>query len=160
VTVYDSLLAHEMRLYVECSGAINTLCERVLQTLFYEPLTHTGTSASSEAVMKRRGGDVVSVTAERRSVQKGETLQDTIPTLACYGDAVVLPYPDVGGSQLGCEILAKVIEDTARDMLHVRTKGAFADEKKGMKAGNGHTVSYIGEMMPLSGLSQGKEDTV
>jgi hypothetical protein len=73
----------------------------------------------------------------------------------------VLPHPDVGGSQLGCEVLAKVIEETARDVLHVRTKGAFADEKEGMKAGNGHTVSYdIGEMMPLSRLLQGKEDTV
>jgi hypothetical protein len=73
-------------------------------------------------------------------------------TLACYGDAVVLPvpHPDVGSSQLGCEALAKVIEETARDVLHVCTKGVFADEKEGMKAGKGHTVSYIGEMMPLS----------
>jgi carbamoyl-phosphate synthase/aspartate carbamoyltransferase len=56
--------------------------------------------------MKRCGGDVVSVTGERRGVQKSETLQDTNRTLACYGDAVVLPHPDVGGSQLGCEVLA------------------------------------------------------
>jgi hypothetical protein len=34
------------------------------------------------------------------------------------------------------------------------------DEKEGTKAGKGHTVSYIGEMMPLSGsrLSRAKQD--
>jgi carbamoyl-phosphate synthase/aspartate carbamoyltransferase len=82
-----------MRLYVRCSGPINILCEKVLHTLSYEPLTHTGTCASFEAAMKHCGGEVVSVTgtAERRSVQKGEMLQDTNRTLACYGDAVVSP---------------------------------------------------------------------
>jgi hypothetical protein len=56
----------------------------------------------------------------------------------------------LGSSQLACEVLTKVIEETARDVLHVGTKGAFVDEKEGMKAGKGHTVSYIWEMMPLS----------
>jgi hypothetical protein len=32
------------------------------------------------------------------------------------------------------------------------------DEKEGMKAGKGHTVSYIGEMMSLSRLSRAKQD--
>ena len=82
--------------------------------------------------------------------RKGETLQDTNRTLTCYGDAVLLPHPDFGSSLLCCEVLAKVIEETARDVPDMCTKGAFADEKEGMKAGKGHTVSYIGEMMPLS----------
>jgi hypothetical protein len=61
------------------------------------------------------GGDIVSVAAERRSIQKGETLQDTNQTLTCYGDAVLLPslpHPDVDSSLLCCEVLAKVIEET------------------------------------------------
>jgi len=69
MTVYDLfLLEHEMRIYVECSGATNIFCEKVLYTLSYEPLTHT--SASSEAAIKRCGGDVVCVTAKWRNVQK------------------------------------------------------------------------------------------
>jgi carbamoyl-phosphate synthase/aspartate carbamoyltransferase len=64
--------------------AINILCEKVLHTLSYEPLTHM--SASSEAAMKRCGGDVVSVTAERRSVQSCPIL-----TLAAYLDAKYSP---------------------------------------------------------------------
>jgi carbamoyl-phosphate synthase/aspartate carbamoyltransferase len=100
--IYDLFsLAHEMRLQVERSGALDILRGKVLCTLFYEPSTRT--SASFEAAMKRCGGDVVSVTAERSSVQKGETLQDTIRTLGCYGDAIVLRHPDVGSSQLAAK---------------------------------------------------------
>jgi carbamoyl-phosphate synthase/aspartate carbamoyltransferase len=95
--IYDLFsLAHEMRLQVERSGAVDILRGKVLCTLFYEPSTRT--SASFEAAMKRCGGEVVSVTADRSSVQKGETLQDTIRTLACYGDAVVLRHPDMGSA--------------------------------------------------------------
>ena len=100
--IYDLFsLAHEMRLQVERSGVVDILRGKVLCTLFYEPSTRT--SASFEAAMKRCGGEVVSVTADRSSVQKGETLQDTIRTLACYGDAVVLRHPDVGSSQLAAK---------------------------------------------------------
>ena len=100
--IYDLFsLAHEMRLQVERSGAVDILRGKVLCTLFYEPSTRT--SASFEAAMKRCGGDVVSVTADRCSVQKGETLQDTIRTLGCYGDAIVLRHPDVGSAQLAAK---------------------------------------------------------
>ncbi|KAI0262027.1 carbamoyl-phosphate synth [Gloeopeniophorella convolvens] len=100
--IYDLFsLAHEMRLQVERSGTLDILRGKILCTLFYEPSTRT--SASFEAAMKRCGGDVVSVTADRSSVQKGETLQDTIRTLACYGDAVVLRHPDVGSAQLAAK---------------------------------------------------------
>jgi carbamoyl-phosphate synthase / aspartate carbamoyltransferase len=100
--IYDLFsLAHEMRLQVERSGAVDILRGKVLCTLFYEPSTRT--SASFEAAMKRCGGEVVSVTADRSSVQKGETLQDTIRTLACYGDAIVLRHPDVGSAQLSAK---------------------------------------------------------
>lgn len=87
-------LAHEMRLHVERSGSLDLLRGRVLCTLFYEPSTRT--SASFEAAMKRLGGDVVAITAEQSSVAKGESLADTIRTLGCYGDAVVLRHPAVG----------------------------------------------------------------
>ncbi|MCV5191467.1 aspartate carbamoyltransferase, partial [Escherichia coli] len=64
----------------------------MLATLFYEPSTRT--SASFEAAMKRLGGEVISIATQHSSVQKGETLQDTLRTLACYADAIVLRHPD------------------------------------------------------------------
>ncbi|KZT60523.1 carbamoyl-phosphate synth [Calocera cornea HHB12733] len=90
-------IAHEMRLQVERNGSIDILRGRVLCTLFYEPSTRT--SSSFEAAMKRLGGEVVQVPTDRSSVVKGETLPDTIRTLACYTDAIVIRHPAVGSAQ-------------------------------------------------------------
>lgn len=75
-------VAHEMRLQVERNGSIDLLKGRILATIFYEPSTRTSTSF--EAAMKRLGGEVVQVTADNSSVVKGESLPDTIRTLARY----------------------------------------------------------------------------
>ena len=90
-------LAHEMRLQVERNGAVDILKGRVLCMMFYEPSTRT--SSSFDAAMKRCGGEVVQISADRSSVAKGESLADTVRTLGCYGDAIVLRHPDVGSSQ-------------------------------------------------------------
>ena len=90
-------LASEMRTQVEKTGSVDTLRGRVLCTLFYEPSTRTSTSF--EAAMKRCGGEVVQVTASTSSVVKGESLADTIRTVGCYSDAVVLRHPAVGSSK-------------------------------------------------------------
>lgn len=90
-------LAHEMQLQVERNGVLDILKGRVLCTVFYEPSTRT--SSSFDAAMKRCGGEVVTVNVDSSSVLKGETLPDTIRTLGCYADAIVIRHPDVGSSQ-------------------------------------------------------------
>ncbi|KAL7820937.1 bifunctional carbamoylphosphate synthase/aspartate carbamoyltransferase [Trichoderma gracile] len=85
-------VAQEMRLGVQREGVLNVLRGRVLCTLFYEPSTRT--SASFDAAMQRLGGRTIAISTSHSSVQKGETLQDTLRTLACYGDAVVLRHPE------------------------------------------------------------------
>ncbi|KAK3990125.1 pyrABCN [Cladorrhinum sp. PSN332] len=85
-------VAQEMRLGVERHGVIDLLSNRLLVTLFYEPSTRT--SASFDAAMQRLGGRVIPISTAASSVQKGETLQDTLRTVACYGDAIVLRHPD------------------------------------------------------------------
>lgn len=85
-------VAQEMRRGVQREGVLNLLRGRVLCTLFYEPSTRT--SASFDAAMQRLGGRTVVISTSHSSVQKGETLQDTLRTLGCYGDAVVLRHPD------------------------------------------------------------------
>ena len=94
-------LAHEMRLQVERNGTLDILKGKVLCMLFYEPSTRT--SSSFDTAMKRCGGQVVQVNPESSSVMKGETLPDTIRTLACYGDAIVLRHPDVGSARLAAK---------------------------------------------------------
>ena len=85
-------VAQEMRLGVQRHGVLDLLRGRLLCTLFYEPSTRT--SASFDAAMQRLGGRVVAIATSQSSTQKGESLQDTIRTLACYGDAIVLRHPD------------------------------------------------------------------
>ena len=99
VTQYDRkdlhllfTVAQEMRLGVQRSGILPILSNRVLCTMFYEPSTRT--SASFDAAMQRLGGRVIAINTDHSSTKKGETLQDTIRTLGCYGDAVVLRHPD------------------------------------------------------------------
>jgi carbamoyl-phosphate synthase/aspartate carbamoyltransferase len=94
-------LANEMRLQVERNGTLDILKGRVLCTLFYEPSTRT--SSSFDAAMKRCGGEVVAVGSDTSSVMKGETLPDTIRTLGCYADAIVIRHPDVGSARLAAK---------------------------------------------------------
>lgn len=85
-------VAQEMRLGVQRQGVLDLLRGRVLCTLFYEPSTRT--SASFDAAMQRLGGRTVVISTEHSSTKKGETLQDTLRTLGCYGDAIVLRHPE------------------------------------------------------------------
>lgn len=93
--------AQEMQLQVERNGILDVLRGKVIATVFYEPSTRT--CSSFDAAMKRCGGEVVNVNVDSSSVLKGETLPDTIRTLGCYADAIVIRHPDVGSSQLAAK---------------------------------------------------------
>jgi aspartate carbamoyltransferase catalytic subunit len=70
---------------------------KILANLFYEPSTRT--SSSFYAAMVRLGGSVIPINEVRfSSVAKGETLEDTIRTMQCYTDAIVLRHPEVGAA--------------------------------------------------------------
>ena len=94
-------VAQEMYLAVARQGVVDILKGRLLCTMFYEPSTRT--SASFDAAMQRLGGRTVAITTSHSSIQKGETLQDTIRTLACYGDAVVLRHPDPASASIAAK---------------------------------------------------------
>ena len=66
---------------------------KTIANLFYEPSTRT--SSSFYAAMTRLGGSVIPINeVNYSSVSKGETLEDTIRTLECYADAIVLRHYD------------------------------------------------------------------
>lgn len=91
-------VAQEMQVGVARQGVLDILKGRLLCTLFYEPSTRT--SASFDAAMQRLGGRTVAIATTHSSTQKGESLQDTIRTLGCYGDAVVLRHPDPTSAEI------------------------------------------------------------
>ena len=71
---------------------VPTLRGRTIVNLFYESSTRT--SSSFELAAKRLSADVVSVKATGSSVDKGESLKDTIATLGAYGpEAIVIRSP-------------------------------------------------------------------
>jgi|UniRef100_A0A6C0DYS6 aspartate carbamoyltransferase len=91
-TVLDLLSrATDMKTLVKTFGGADRLKHKIMTTLFYEPSTRT--SCSFRAAMLRLGGSVIDVNVDQSSIQKGETIEDTIQTLSCYSDVIVMRHP-------------------------------------------------------------------
>jgi aspartate carbamoyltransferase catalytic subunit len=89
--------------FAEVSGReikkVPTLRGRTVINLFYEASTRT--SSSFELAEKRLSADLVSIKAPGSSVDKGESLKDTIQTLSAYDPAaIVIRSPHVGAAAL------------------------------------------------------------
>ncbi|TJX15381.1 aspartate carbamoyltransferase [Tissierella creatinini] len=75
----------------------------LLGSLFYEPSTRT--RLSFEAAMLRLGGKVVGFSEPgSSSVQKGESLNDTLRTVGAYTDIIVMRHPKEGAPKLGADL--------------------------------------------------------
>jgi len=80
---------------------VPTLRGRTIVSLFYESSTRT--SSSFELAAKRLSADLVSVKSSGSSVDKGESLKDTIATLSAYGpEAIIIRHPHAGAAKLVC----------------------------------------------------------
>jgi aspartate carbamoyltransferase catalytic subunit len=89
--------------FAEVSGReikkVPALRGRTVVNLFYEASTRT--SSSFELAAKRLSADVVSVRSAGSSVDKGESLKDTVQTLSAYDPAaIVIRSPHVGAADL------------------------------------------------------------
>ncbi len=89
--------------FAEVSGReikkVPALRGRTVVNLFYESSTRT--SSSFELAAKRLSADVVSVRSQGSSVDKGESLKDTVRTLSAYDPAaIVIRSPHAGAAQL------------------------------------------------------------
>ena len=78
------------------------LSGKVQANVFLEPSTRTATSFAVS--MLRSGGSVFNINSETSSVQKGETLEDTIRTLESYADVIVMRHPVVGAADLAASV--------------------------------------------------------
>ena len=76
-----------------------TLRGRTVLSVFFEASTRT--ASSFELAAKRLSADTISLKASGSSVEKGETLKDTLLTLDAYGpDVVVIRHAQVGAAAL------------------------------------------------------------
>ncbi|HKJ26927.1 MAG TPA: aspartate carbamoyltransferase [Anaerolineales bacterium] len=106
--IYIFTVAHEMHEMVTRIGTFDLLKGKILANVFYEPSTRTSSSFTS--AMERLGGSVIPINEVRySSVSKGESLPDTIRTLECYTDVIVLRHPEVGASALAAKYAKKPI---------------------------------------------------
>lgn len=139
-------VAQEMRLGVQRQGVLDILKGKVLCTLFYEPSTRT--SASFDAAMQRLGGRTVAIATSSSSTVKGESLQDTIRTLGCYGDAIVLRHPDEASAAVAAKFSQVPIINGGNGSLEHPTQ-AFLDLftiREELGTVNGLTVTFVGDL--------------
>jgi len=72
---------------------------RTIINLFYEASTRT--SSSFELAAKRLSADVINVKSSGSSVEKGESLKDTIQTLSAYDpSAIIIRSPHAGAAAM------------------------------------------------------------
>ncbi|KAJ5813199.1 ATP-grasp fold subdomain 1 [Penicillium robsamsonii] len=139
-------VAQEMRLGVQRHGVLDLLKGRVLTTLFYEPSTRT--SASFDAAMQRLGGRTIAIATEHSSTQKGESLQDTIRTLGCYSDAVVLRHPEASSTEVAAKYSQVPVINGGNGALEHPTQ-AFLDLftiREELGTVTGLTITFTGDL--------------
>ncbi|MBI5082948.1 MAG: aspartate carbamoyltransferase [Chloroflexi bacterium] len=101
-------VAEAMRTMVAHIGTFDLLKGKILANLFYEPSTRT--SSSFLAAMERLGGSVIPINEVKySSVSKGESLPDTVRTLECYADVIVLRHPETGAAAIAAQAARKPI---------------------------------------------------
>lgn len=101
-------VAEAMRTMVAHVGTFDLLKGKILANLFYEPSTRT--QSSFMAAMQRLGGSVIPISEVKySSVAKGESLPDTVRTLECYADVIVLRHNEKGAAQIAADAAKKPI---------------------------------------------------
>lgn len=84
------------------------LKNKVIASLFFEPSTRT--RLSFETAIQNLGGKVIGFSdAATSSTKKGETLSDSILTVAKYADVIVLRHPVEGAARRAAELSNKPI---------------------------------------------------
>ncbi len=142
-------VAHEMRGMVERVGTFDLLKGKILANLFYEPSTRT--SSSFTAAMERLGGSVIPINEVRySSVSKGESLPDTVRTLECYADVIVLRHPETGSAAIAAKAARKPVIN-AGDGTGEHPTQALLDtftifEELGVGQVDGMTVTMLGDL--------------
>lgn len=91
----DQIIANPEKYSHICDG-------KILATLFYEPSTRT--RFSFEAAMLRLGGRVLGFSEPNSSsAAKGESISDTIRTIACYADIAAMRHPKEGAPRVAAQ---------------------------------------------------------
>jgi aspartate carbamoyltransferase catalytic subunit len=152
---YVFAVAHEMHVMVDHVGTFDLLKGKILANLFYEPSTRT--SSSFTAAMERLGGSVIPINEVKySSVAKGESLPDTVRSLECYADVIVIRHPEVGSAALAAKYAKKPVinagdgigEHPTQALLDAFTiREELGHPSSGLGTGlDGLTVTLLGDL--------------
>lgn len=139
-------VAQEMRLHVQRKEALTILQGQVLCTMFYEPSTRT--SGSFDSAMQLLGGRTVPIPNTHSSTQKGESLADTVRTLGCYGNAIVLRHPEESSAQIAAKFSPVPIINAGNGSKEHPTQ-AFLDLftiREELGTVSGLTITFTGDL--------------
>ncbi len=104
---------------------VSLLRGKTVALLFYE--TSTRTRVSFELAAKKLGATTTVITAAESSIQKGESLVDTVRTLRAAGaDAIVIRHPSSGAPNLAARNLDIPVIN-AGDGMHEHPSQALLD---------------------------------
>jgi aspartate carbamoyltransferase len=99
--------------------------------------------------MERLGGSVIPINQVTfSSVSKGESLPDTVRTLECYADVIVLRHPEVGSAALAAKYARKPVLN-AGDGIGEHPTQALLDTltiKEELGHIDGLTVTMLGDL--------------
>ena len=127
---------------------VPTLRGRTVVTLFYESSTRT--SSSFELAAKRLSADLVSVKAAGSSVDKGESLKDTVATLSAYAPAaIVIRHPYAGAAQMVARWTGAAVIN-AGDGKHEHPSQALLDVytlRRRLGALDGKKIWIVGDVL-------------
>jgi aspartate carbamoyltransferase catalytic subunit len=127
---------------------VPTLRGRTIVSLFYESSTRT--SSSFELAAKRLSADLVSMKAAGSSVDKGESLKDTVATLAAYDPAaIVIRHPHAGAAQLVAEWADAAVVN-AGDGKHEHPSQALLDVytlRRRLESIEGKRIWIVGDVL-------------
>src|SRR5579871_2506884 len=79
-------------------GKTDILSGKIIACVFFEPSTRTFGSFTT-AIQRLGGGLIPFYGMTNSSTYKGETLEDTIRTIGCSADAIVIRHPDAGSAE-------------------------------------------------------------
>src|SRR5258708_24223190 len=126
---------------------LDTLRGKMIVNLFFEASTRTRTSF--EIAAKRLGADTISITAQASSVSKGESLVDTLNTLAAmHPDAIIMRHSASGAPHFLQRHLETPIIN-AGDGTHEHPTQALLDARTILDRGaslEGLRVAIIGDI--------------
>ncbi|XP_050834435.1 CAD protein [Serinus canaria] len=139
-------VAHTLRMLVQKERSLDILKGKVMATMFYEASTRT--SSSFAAAMSRLGGSVLSFCEATSSVQKGESLADSLQTMCCYADVLVLRHPQPGAVELAARHCRRPVIN-AGDGVGEHPTQALLDIftiREELGTVNGMTITMVGDL--------------